>query len=146
MAEDSTLLQVDDIVITSSVARFGNITFQIANIDSVSVESVRRMNSVALFSLFFGLGVFVSGIALIGYHSAFSHRGIGTGLATYFFGGALALAAVGLLVQLIWPRRCAKLVLKTSSGDVEALTSDDQVYVASVQKALEDAFAQRVSH
>ncbi|TMK09861.1 MAG: hypothetical protein E6G75_20825 [Alphaproteobacteria bacterium] len=47
------------------------------------------------------------------------------------------------LLQLIWPRRVYVLVLRTSSGDVEAVISRNREFVSNLQKAVEQAFVVR---
>ncbi|MCB1499739.1 MAG: hypothetical protein KDK07_08095 [Bauldia sp.] len=53
------------------------------------------------------------------------------------------LFVIGLLVSLLFPRSEATLVLKTSSGDVRALTARDTDRVAAVKAAIEEAFDER---
>jgi hypothetical protein len=55
----------------------------------------------------------------------------------------LAFGFAGAVIQLIWPRTSYVLTLKTASGDVEALDSEDRTYIAAVERALEQAFAER---
>jgi len=47
------------------------------------------------------------------------------------------------LLQFAWPRRLYVLVLRTSSGDVDALVSHNQQFVSDVGQALEEAFVVR---
>jgi hypothetical protein len=44
---------------------------------------------------------------------------------------------------LIWPGRVYVLILRTSSGDVDAVTSRDKEFVSNLQKAVEQAFVVR---
>jgi hypothetical protein len=62
----------------------------------------------------------------------------------------LSMAATGVavmiaafLLQLIWPRRLYVLVLRTSSGDVDAVVSRNKEFVSNIQKAVERAFVVR---
>jgi hypothetical protein len=57
------------------------------------------------------------------------------------------MAAIGVsvmvaafLLQFVWPRHLYVLVLRTSSGDVDALTSRKKQLVSNVVQALEQAF------
>jgi hypothetical protein len=69
-----------------------------------------------------------------------------TGLADDYFSmaaiGVLAMVAA-LLLHFVWPRRAYVLVLTTSSGDVDALTSRKKHFVFDVRQALEQAFVAR---
>jgi Family of unknown function (DUF6232) len=58
-------------------------------------------------------------------------------------GGAVAVMLAALLLQLIWPGRVYVLILRTSSGDVDAVTSRDKEFVSNLQKAVEQAFVVR---
>jgi hypothetical protein len=143
MAVD-VLLATGDVEITPKIARFGTSTYQIANIGGLTIDQTRWMNPVALFLLCFSLGTLFSGLATGVYMSGMSLKSLRSDVSMYFFGAAAALGAIGLLIQIIWPRRSLTLTLKTSSGDIEALASDDSAHVAAVQGALEQAFAHRI--
>jgi hypothetical protein len=63
----------------------------------------------------------------------------------------VAAAAVGVmfaafLLQLVWPRRVFKLILKTHGGDVEALASSRGKFVIDAKQAVEAAFIARAHH
>ena len=69
-----------------------------------------------------------------------------TGLADEYFSMAatgLAVMLAALLLQLIWPGRVYVLVLRISSGDVDAVTSRNKEFVSNLQKAVEQAFVVR---
>jgi hypothetical protein len=69
-----------------------------------------------------------------------------TGLVDDYFSIAVTGVAVtfaALLLQLIWPGRVYVLVLRTSSGEVEAVTSRNKEFVSNLQKAVEQAFLVR---
>ena len=55
---------------------------------------------------------------------------------------AVVLMVASVPLQLIWPRRVYVLVLRTSSGDVDAIMSRNKEFVSNVQKA-QQAFAVR---
>jgi hypothetical protein len=63
----------------------------------------------------------------------------------YFSMAAMGVAVMiaAFLLQLIWPRRLYVLVLRTSSGDVDAVVSRNKDFVSNVQKAVEQAFVVR---
>ena len=63
---------------------------------------------------------------------------------------SFSMAATGIavvigpfLLQLIWPLRVYVLVLRTSSGEVDAIVSRNKEFVSNVQKAVEQAFVVR---
>jgi hypothetical protein len=140
---DDVLLAMGDVEITPKIARFGTSTYQIANIGGLTVDHTRWMNPSALFLLCFSLGTLFSGFATGLYMAGMTLKSLRSDVSMYFFGTAAALGAIGLLIQIIWPRRSLTLTLKTTTGDVEALASDDSAHVAAVQGALEEAFAHR---
>ena len=130
------LFELDDVRITPHVAKFGGASYQIANIGGVRVVRLRKRNPVAVAAFFLGLG-------LIAAAAAGSRN---KELAESYF--PLAVAGVGVIVgafllQLVWPRRAFALILRTSSGDVEALTSRRKKFVFDVKQALEQAFVAR---
>lgn len=106
--------------VTHAVARFGSTSYPIANIGSVST-SVGTTPSVTA-------GLFVVGAIL-------SFFVIGAG-GFVLLVGALVLAPFLATKEMT-------LVLKTSSGDIQALKSQDLRFVASVKKAIEIAFVER---
>jgi hypothetical protein len=55
----------------------------------------------------------------------------------------VAVMVASVLLQLIWPRRVYVLILRTSGGDVDAVTSRNKEFVSNVQKAVEQAFVVR---
>jgi Family of unknown function (DUF6232) len=66
-----------------------------------------------------------------------------TGLADEYFSMAatgIAVMFAALLLQLIWPGRVYVLILRTSSGDVDAVTSRNKEFVSNFQNAVEQAF------
>ena len=50
-----------------------------------------------------------------------------------------------LLLQLVWPGVAFALILKTSAGDVRALTSRKKQFIFNVREAIEQAFVARSS-
>jgi hypothetical protein len=130
------LFELNDVRITPHVASFGGTSYQISSIEGVHVVQRKKRNPVAVAAFFLGLGVLAT--AIIASRT--------TGSADNYFSmavvGVSAMVAA-LLFQLVWPRRLYGLVLRTSSGDVDALTSRKQQFVYKVKQALEEAFKVR---
>jgi Family of unknown function (DUF6232) len=77
---------------------------------------------------------------------ALASNGIRRRFADEYFSMAVTGVAVmfaALLLQLIWPGRVYVLILRTSSGDVAAITSRNKEFVSNLQKAVEQAFIVR---
>jgi hypothetical protein len=130
------LFELSGARVTPHVATFGGTSYQIANIGSVRIVRRRKYNPFAIILFLLGLGILATAIVKSGM----------TGLAEEYFSIAatgVAIMAASLLLQLIWPRRLYVLVLRTSGGDVKALTSRNKEFVSNVQKALEQAFVVR---
>jgi Family of unknown function (DUF6232) len=130
------LFELDDVRVTPHIAKFGGTSYQIANIGSVRVVPLRRRNPVAVVVFLLGLGLLAGAI--------FGPYGNEPAEAK----SVAALASLGImlaacLLQFVWPRRVFRLVLKTPSGDVEALTSRRKKFVFDVKQAVEQAFIAR---
>ena len=121
----------EDVVITRTVARFGNTSYQIAAISSVSVQHRETVNSIFLST---GLLLIIAALA-IGYFEWASW--IEVGIA----GGIIVVITIILSSAL--PIRTATLVLITGSGETQALTSRDIAGVEQVKLLIEDAFTAR---
>src|SRR5262245_1725401 len=122
--------------ITPHIATFEGTSYQIANIGSVNVTRRNRLNPLAVLILFLGLGTLAAAIV----------KSRMTGLADEYFSMAVTGVAVmfaAVLLQLIWPGRVYVLILRTSSGDVDAVTSNNKDFVYNLQKAVEQAFIVR---
>jgi Family of unknown function (DUF6232) len=139
MPQEHLLFQLENVRITPHIAQFGGTSYQIANIGSVRVVTLKRRNPVAV--VMFLLGLALLAVAFAGPYSielGETKPGVvATGL------GAMLAA---FLLQLVWPRRAFMLILKTSSGDVEALTSRNRKFVFDVKQAVEQAFIARATH
>ncbi|MGR9415885.1 DUF6232 family protein [Rhizobium leguminosarum] len=118
------ILSAGDIVITRSIAKFGEASYQIANIGSVSLET--KLGDTPMHSL---LG-FLCVISLLG--CLFS---VPLGIA----GFGLAFGAMFFLEN----PKVMTVTLKTSSGDIQALTTPDSELAQRIKIALEEAFATR---
>jgi membrane-bound ClpP family serine protease len=129
---ESTALSPKDVVITRQVARFGNTSYQIAAISSVSVQHQESVNRTFLSTGFLLIIV----VLLIGY---FEWAGwIQVGIA----GGTIVVLTI--ILSSAFPIRTATLVLTTASGETQALTSRDIAGVEQVKLLIEDAFTARV--
>jgi hypothetical protein len=135
---EQLLFELKGARVTPHIATFGGTSYQIANIGSVHVVRRRKYNPFAIIIFLLGLGILVAAIV----------KSRVTGLAEEYFSmaaTAVALMVASVLLQLIWPRRVYVLVLRTSSGDVDAVTSRNKEFVSNVQKAVEQAFVIRAT-
>jgi hypothetical protein len=130
------LFELNGARVTPHIATFGGTSYQIANIGSVRVVRRKKYNPLAVIIFLVGLGVLAASIV----------KSRMTGLAEEYFSmaaTAVAIMVASFLLQLIWPRRLYVLVLRTSSGDVDAVISRNKEFVSNVQKAVEQAFVVR---
>jgi Family of unknown function (DUF6232) len=130
------LFELNGARVTPHIATFGGTSYQIANIGSVHVARRKRSNPVAVIIFLLGLGTVATAIV----------KSRMTGLADEYFSMAatgIAVMFAALLLQLIWPGRVYVLILRTSSGDVGAVTSRNKEFVSNLQKAVEQAFVVR---
>lgn len=131
---DETLLKSGDVEITTKVARFGQVTYQIANVGSVAVHVARKLNPIAV-GLF--LLAVIAGFVTNNAKNSYSDN------TEILFAIALALLVAAIAVQLIWPKHVSTFVLKTSSNDVHKMESPDVASMYAIQHALEEAFIRR---
>jgi hypothetical protein len=130
------LFELNHARVTPYVATFGGTSYQVANIGSVHVVRRRKYNPFAIIIFLVGLGILATAIV----------QSRMTGLAEEYFSmaaTAVAVTVLSLLLQLIWPRRVYVLVLRTTSGDVDAVISRNKEFVSNLQKAVEQAFVVR---
>jgi hypothetical protein len=131
------IFELDDVRVTPYIAQFGGTSYQVASIGSVRIVRGKKLNPFALILFVLGVGLFFIAIA----RSSGSPQ-----LADANFPLAVAAAGVMLaspLLQLAWPGRLYKLLLRIHSGDVEALSSSQAKFVADVKQAIEAAFIAR---
>jgi hypothetical protein len=96
----------------------------------------KKYNPLAVIIFVLGLGILAAAVV----------KSRVTGLAEESFSKAatgIAVVIGSLLLQLIWPLRVYVLVLRTSSGEVDAIVSRNKEFVSNVQKAVEQAFVVR---
>jgi Family of unknown function (DUF6232) len=132
------LFELNGARVTPHIATFRGTSYQIANIGSVRVVRRRKYNPFAIIIFLIGLGILATAIV----------KSRMTGLADESFSmaaTAVAVMVVSVLLQLIWPRREYVLVLRTSSGDVDAILSRNKEFVSDLQKAVEQAFVVRAT-
>lgn len=130
------LFQLDDIRVTPHVAQFGGTSYQMANIGSVRVVPLKKRNPVAVVIFLLGLGLLA--VAVSGpYGIELAEAKAGVMVA------GLGAVLAACLLQIVWPRRVFVLILRTSSGDLEALTSRKKKLVFDVKQAVEQAFVVR---
>jgi len=130
------LFELNGARVTPHIATFGGTSYQIANIGSVHVVRRKKYNPLAVIIFLLGLGRLAAAIV----------KSRMTGLADEYFSMAatgVAVMVAAFLLQLIWPGRVYVLVLRTSSGDVDAVISRNKEFVSNVQKAVEQAFVVR---
>src|SRR6516162_8344929 len=91
----------------------------------------KKYNPLAVIIFLLGLGILAAAIV----------KSRMTGLAEESSMAATGIAVMigSFLLQLIWPLRVYVLVLRTSSGDVDAIMSRNKEFVSNVQKAVEQA-------
>jgi Family of unknown function (DUF6232) len=130
---EELLFELNDVRITPHVASIGGTSYQVSSIESVHVAQRQKRNPVVVVVFFLGLGVLVTAIVA---------SRMTASAEDYFFMAVIGVSAMvaALLFQFVWPRRLYVLVLRTSSGDVDALTSRKQQFVSHVKQALEQAF------
>ena len=128
------LFETDDVRITPYIGQFGATTYQIAGIVSVRVVQLRRLNRIVVSAFFIGLALIVAAALITVPDTSFSVAVTGIGVIV-----------AALLLQLFWPGVAFALVLKTSAGDVRALTSRKKQFIFNVREAIEQAFVARSS-
>ena len=128
------LFETDDVRITPYIGQFGATTYQIASIVSVRVVQLRRLNRIVVSAFFIGLALIVAAALITVPDTSFSVAVTGIGVIV-----------AALLLQLFWPGVAFALVLKTSAGDVRALTSRKKQFIFNVREAIEQAFVARSS-
>jgi Family of unknown function (DUF6232) len=130
------LFELNGARVTPHIATFGGTSYQIATIGSVHVVRRRKYNPLAVIIFLLGVGILAAAVV----------KSRMTGLAEEYFSMAatgVAVMVAAFLLQLIWPGRVYVLVLRTSSGDVDAVISRNKEFVSNVQKAVEQAFVVR---
>jgi hypothetical protein len=131
---ETVLLKAATVEITTKVARFGNTSFQVANIGSVSLNVDRQINPFAIFCFLAGAAIAAFGFA----EKVERPEYVGYALAI----GA-TVAVFGFIIQLMWPRQVFTFLLKTSSNDVQKLVSTDGDHLDAIRTAVENAFIER---
>ena len=128
---ERTPLSPQDVVITRTVAKFGDTSYPIAAISSVSVQHQESVNWIFPST---GLLLIIAAL-VIGYFEWASWIQVG-------IAGGIIFVITSLLGSA-FPIRTATLVLTTASGAAQALTSRDIAGVEQVKLLIEDAFTAR---
>ena len=127
---ERTAFSPKDVVITRTVAKFGNTSYQIAAISSVSVRRQESVNRTFLSTAL----LLIIAILVIGYFEWASW--IQVGIA----GGVIVV--ITIILSSAFPIRTATLVLTTAS-EAQAFTSPDIAGVDQIKLLIEDAFTAR---
>jgi hypothetical protein len=132
---EAILLSAGTIEITTKVARFDNVSYQIANIGSVAVYVTRQLNALAilLFLAAVLVGFATNNLAQQNSDQTYTALGI-----------TLALGVGAVVVQALWPRLTFTFILKTSSADTHKLVSKDGEHLKKLRAAVEEAFVRRI--
>jgi hypothetical protein len=130
------LFELNGVRITPHIATFGGTSYQMANIGSVPVVRGKKYNPLAVIIFVLGLGILAGGIVK-------SHMTELVEECSSMAATGVAVMVASVLLQLIWPRPVCVLILRTSGGAVDAVTSRNKEFVSNVQKAVEQAFVVR---
>ena len=122
------LFELNGARVTPHIATFGGTSYQISNIGSVRVMQRKKYNPLAVIIFLLGLGILAAAIV----------KSRMTGLAEESSMAATGIVVVigSFLLQLIWPLRVYVLVLRTSSGDVDAIMSRNKELFPTFRKLL----------
>ena len=123
------LFELNGARVTPHIATFGGTSYQISNIGSVRVMQRKKYNPLAVIIFVLGLGILAAAMV----------KSRMTGLAEESFSMAatgIAVVIGAFLLQLIWPLRVYVLVLRTSSGDVDAIMSRNKELFPTFRKLL----------
>jgi uncharacterized protein DUF6232 len=128
------LFELNGARVTPHIATFGGTSYQISNIGSVRVMRRKKYNPLAVIIFLLGLGILAAAIV----------KSRMTGEESFSMAATGIVVVIGsFLFQVIWPLQVYVLVLRTSSGDVDAIVSRNKEFVSNVQKAVEQAFVVR---
>jgi uncharacterized protein DUF6232 len=126
------IFQTDRISITPTIAKFDGVSYQVANIGSVRVVINGLWHPAAVVLLL---------VWAVCWIIAFNNVGVGKE-GEYFFAG-LIFGMIGGVWQRWWPRKEFVLLLKTSSGDVQAYKTTNRDHILDVKHSLDEAFNAR---
>ena len=124
------ILKGENYEITQTLAQFGSTSYPIANIGSISIKEIPEVGSAgcAWITIVFGALILISSTSR-------SESAVPIVVAFIFLIGGIAMFQI--------PPKPASyiLMLKTSSGDQKALTSNDASQVKQIKQAIESAIA-----
>ena len=113
----------EGIMISKTMARFGNVSYPVASIGAVSISKEKSMLA--------RLGIVVGLIGLISFFGANKELALGWLVA------GIALVVIGnVLIK-------TTLMLRTASGNQQAYSSSDKEFVQQLKAAIETAVAKR---
>jgi Family of unknown function (DUF6232) len=92
---EQTIMKSPGVEITTKIAKFGTISYQVSNIGSVSVYTARKINPIAAV-------MFLVGIAAAFYANNLQSQGAD---ASFVFWVAAALVLGGIVLQMFWPKK-----------------------------------------
>jgi Family of unknown function (DUF6232) len=131
---DRPLFESGDTSIFPNLARFGDTSYQIANLSLVRVGYARKLNPLAVIMFLIGMGAMV-----VAYNMAGPIEGtrIVVGL------GGILLVLMATVCQAMWPAREFTFTLKTNSGDVFTFTTENRKLAYDIKDAIEQGFVAR---
>jgi hypothetical protein len=134
-SSEDVLLRAGSIEITTKIARFGGISYQMSNVGSVALYHVRKFNPIAVLMFLAGLAAGVQGANL---------KGPQADQAQIYFAIAVTLIILSIIVQSFWPKKEFTFIIKTSSNDVYKIVSPNGDGLEAIQRAVETAFNERL--
>jgi hypothetical protein len=134
------IFEFGDVRITPYIAQFAGTSYQIASIGGVRIVRAKKLNRLWIVVFVLGVGLLLVAMA----RSSGSPQLVDANFPLAVAAVAMMLAT--LLLQLIWPGRAYKLLLRIHGSDVEALTSSRAKFVADVKQAIETAFIAHAQH
>jgi hypothetical protein len=126
------IFQSGRISITPTIARFDGVSYQVANIGSVRVLVKPLWHPIAILLYLICVGAWIA---------AYNDQPVGKASEAFVVG--LLFGVAGALWQRFWPLKEYVLLLKTSSGDVQAYTTRNHDHIVEVKHGLEEAFNAR---
>lgn len=127
---EEVLHQAGEVQVTSSRFIVGSTTYAIANVSSVRAN--RKDPSLVAPGCIGIVGAFIM-LAAVGAR--------GGGIAAYLVGGAAVVGLAILIAKSLKPT--FSVVLVTTGGEVQALSSQDWPYIHAIVEAINNALARR---
>ena len=135
------IFELGDVRITPYIAQFAGTSYQIASIGSVRVIRGRKLNRVAVIVFVLGVGLFVAAMVRSSGSSELAEANFPLAVS------AVIIIFGAYLLQLVWPRRVSRLLLKILMVWMwKSLASSQEQFVLDVKQAIEAAFIARPQH